>query len=269
MLFIRLIFCGLGNMVLILLTSISIAKAEMPYQGLAGQIISDYQHYYHDKPLFIRAYGLGAGGLMANSDIDPHVRNAWQHHLRGDLCNNVSDSVNVYSEIASYPIAVPLYLFSIWLSAQNTSPHWTGDLAVWANHSLRSLLLGAPEQILFSHLLGGGRPQTGSPEWNFFEHHRAVSGHAFYGALPLLNFAKQTSIPWLKGSLYALSVLPGVARINDDKHYLSQVWLGWWFAYCATNGVWREEIVSKKPNTWSIHFTPVENGIFLGMQTKF
>ena len=34
---------------------------------------------------------------------------------------------------------------------------------------------------------------------------------------------------------------PAFTRINDNVHYLSQVWLGWWMAYLACDAVNKTE----------------------------
>jgi hypothetical protein len=64
-----------------------------------------------------------------------------------------------------------------------------------------------------------------------------VSDHAFIGAVPFITAAKMNENPYIKGALYGLSVLPGLSRINDNKHYFSQVLLGWYLAFLSCNAV--------------------------------
>ncbi len=52
-----------------------------------------------------------------------------------------------------------------------------------------------------------------------------------------IDAAKMTDNCWLKTGLYACSVLPAWSRINDDAHFPSQAFLGWWMAYCAATAV--------------------------------
>jgi len=87
--------------------------------------------------------------------------------------------------------------------------------------------------------LGGDRPHDESigSRWRPFQYGHGVSGHAFVGAVPFITAAQMAENPWLKGGLYCLSVLPGWSRIEHDKHYLSQVGLGWWLAYLACSAV--------------------------------
>jgi membrane-associated phospholipid phosphatase len=46
-----------------------------------------------------------------------------------------------------------------------------------------------------------------------------------------------TDRPWLKAPLWAASFVPAWSRINDDRHYLSQVVLGWWLAWLSVCSV--------------------------------
>ena len=63
------------------------------------------------------------------------------------------------------------------------------------------------------------------------------------GALPFITAAKMTDKPLLKVAWYSLSVMPGISRINDNAHYLSQVALGWTLSYLVSSAVFN----SKQP----------------------
>ena len=88
-------------------------------------------------------------------------------------------------------------------------------------------------------LLGSGRPSDTADNsyWHPFKNDNGVSGHAFVGAVPFITAAQMSDNIWEKGFFYACSAMPGWSRINDDAHYLSQVWLGWWMAYLACEAV--------------------------------
>jgi hypothetical protein len=104
----------------------------------------------------------------------------------------------------------------------------------------RAYLVGGPPMLLMQKLAGGGRPGEGDSEsshWKLWGDTHAASGHAFMGAIPFLTAANMTDNPWAKGTLFVCSTLPGWSRINDDRHYVSQVWLGWWMAYLACSAV--------------------------------
>ncbi len=113
------------------------------------------------------------------------------------------------------------------------------ETAEWGQRSLRTILVGGPPMLGLQLLTGGGRPDETdeSSEWQPFRDNNGVSGHSFMGAIPFMSAAKMTDNLWLKGSLYAASTLPAISRINDDAHYFSQTFLGWWLAYLAETAV--------------------------------
>ncbi len=259
---------NLTSLVLILLTLPVISKANDTNYRFSSQVIGDFHQFYTTDFLMRRALGFGVGAFMANTDVDPEFRLFWQQKIRNDFTDKTATVVNDYSKIATYPVAVPLYIATLWLSNKAFTLEPNSQLGLWANHSLRTLIVGAPEQALFTQLLGSGRPQTEQHQWDLFKYHRAVSGHAFYGAIPLINAAKLSEDPWVKGSLYVLSTLPGLARINSDKHYLSQVWLGWWLAFNASQAVWKSDKVSNKSQNITMQMVPIESGIYLGLAKK-
>lgn len=259
---------NLTSLMLILLTQPMISKADNANYRFRDQVVCDFHHFYSMSSLSQRVIGYGVGAIEANTEMDPQFRLYWQQKIRNDFSDKISTIVNDYSKIATYPISVPAYMATLWISNKAFSLEPNSQLGWWANHSLRTVIVGVPEQALFTHLLGSGRPQSGQHAWHLFDQHRAVSGHAFFGAIPLINAAKQIEDPWIKASLYVLSTLPALARINSDKHYLSQVWLGWWLAYSATQAVWHADKVSKKPQNLSLQMLPLENGIYLGLAKK-
>ena len=93
--------------------------------------------------------------------------------------------------------------------------------------------------LLMQEVLGSSRPaDTGMPsQWSPFHASNGVSGHAFMGSVPFITAANMTDNIWAKAGLYFCSTFTGWSRINDDKHYLSQVCLGWWMGYLSCQAV--------------------------------
>lgn len=230
---------------------------------LAHQISADYRFFYTSSAgISSQLIGLGIAGITANTDFDVIFQDEWQQKIRSPFLDDLSDKIDIYTEFTQYQIAIPLYLASMWFS--------DSSLGSWGNHALRTLILGAPQQAVLAYALGGGRPDTQKPQWHWFRYHRAVSGHAFYGAIPFLNLARETNDTRIKALAYLLSPLPGLARINLNKHYFSQSFLGWWLAFAATNAVWEADIVSSKSKSWSVQLIPAANNtLFLGFNLKF
>ena len=65
----------------------------------------------------------------------------------------------------------------------------------------------------------------------------SASGHAFIGAIPWLTLAHRAPQRALRPAARVVSWLTGWSRINDRKHYLSQVILGWTIAWNAVEAV--------------------------------
>jgi hypothetical protein len=119
--------------------------------------------------------------------------------------------------------------------------HKGGTLYVWSMNTIRSFVVGVPPAILLKATLGSTRPSDPSPhsDWKLFHGNQDVglSGHAFAGAIPFLVAANMSESRVARYGLYLASTLVGLARINDNQHYFSQVFLGWWMANSAVNVV--------------------------------
>jgi membrane-associated phospholipid phosphatase len=76
----------------------------------------------------------------------------------------------------------------------------------------------------------------------------AASGHAFIAAVPWLNLARRLPGTWPRWAARCGSVLTGWSRLNDRKHYLSQVILGWTIAWNAVDAVHGEKIPAAAPD---------------------
>jgi hypothetical protein len=81
-----------------------------------------------------------------------------------------------------------------------------------------------------------------------------------------LSAALMTENVYLKTFLYPGSTFCGISHINDDKHYFSQVALGWWLAYLSAKSIQKSDIQEKK-----IHVVPtvLNDGIGIGVCIVF
>ena len=55
--------------------------------------------------------------------------------------------------------------------------------------------------------------------------------------VPFITAAMMSDDPLEKTFFYVCSTVTGWSRINDDAHYLSEVWMGWAMAYIACQAV--------------------------------
>jgi len=225
-------------------------------------VAADYKYHYSKEKLKQVGIVLGISGVMANTKIDNSFRDHYQDNIRGDRSDNIADVFTTIGDASQMIYSVPLYLGSMWLGKYLTETSAGPWMAAWGSQSLRTLLIGAPQQFILTNFLGSSRPTEGDSNWDLFNDNNGVSGHAFYGAVPLLTAASVTRNTAGKVTLYALSVFPGLARINDDKHYLSQVFLGWSLAYLAVDSV--NKVGAGEKN--SLSFYPVYNGVMVAFR---
>ena len=118
-------------------------------------------------------------------------------------------------------------------------PEGAGPLGTWGEHTFRSYLVGGPALLAAQEFTGGSRPQEReqASHWRPFNDNNGVSGHAFIGAVPFLTMAHLSASPALRDLAYAASGPAAWSRINDDAHFPSQAFLGWYLAYEFTEAV--------------------------------
>lgn len=224
--------------------------------GFWPHIADDYRTHYGFYGLPKLLTGLSIAGLMANGDSDHILRDEWQLHFRSSSSDDFFSLINDYGNLTKYYYSIPIYLASAWLGYQ-TKNKLLQRIGIWGGNSFRALLLGAPQQAILTEMLGSPRPPQGPSTWSWFKHNRAVSGHAFYGSLPIISAAQLSDSFVTKFSLYTLSLLPPIARVHHDKHYVSQAFLGWWLALQAVNSVsYNNKLKARKLNDFQAVITP-------------
>lgn len=200
---------------------------------LVRQIFEDHGNYYSKRTLRLYAMTFGLASVAANTSIDQHFRNWYQD----DIGRN--PFIHSFKYFGEGVIVIPSYVAATVVGRyfdERPAGHWLGE---WGQRSLRTVLVGGPPMLLMQFVTGGSRPgeQPYNSAWHPFQDVNSVSGHSFMGAIPFLTAAHLTDRPLLKATLYAGSTMTGWSRVNDDAHYLSQIFLGWWMAYAASIAV--------------------------------
>ncbi len=196
----------------------------------------DYGNYYTRDTLGKFALVMAPAAVLANSDLDMDVRDWYQHHVRTYNTNRVAD---VFRPLGNGYYTIPGYVALKFLGETFPDGPVLPILGDFGDRVTRAFIVGAPPLVAVQVLTGGSRPTEYEDRsfWKPFHDSRGASGHAFIGALPFITAAQMTDDPLAKAVLYAVSPWTGFSRINDDRHYLSQVWLGWWMAYFACDAV--------------------------------
>ncbi len=199
----------------------------------------DYRNFYGSRNLANLTYGFVVGGIAANTHVDSYIGAKVFENIINVENDEYTELLHLPKSLGDGNLILPLVgalaIAEPWLEQ---SPKWQ-PLGEWGNRSLRAALVGGPFVLASQRIIGGSRPnETGfKSDWRPFQDNNGVSGHAFIGAVPFLAAAEMTDRPFLKFAFYAGSLLPGISRINDERHYTSQVFLGWYIAHLATQSV--------------------------------
>ena len=234
-----------------------------PWLTEAGTIVfQDYKNFYSGKNLGMMGLGLGVAGIVANTSADREIEEWYQESVRSEFTDDLSEGAE---HMGSAWVAVPLFAGAAIVGRLMRDKAEAGsEIQQWGENSLRSLLVGGPPVFLLQYALGGSRPEDGSSHWRPFHDNQGVSGHSFIGAVPFIVAAKMTRSLYWKVPLYLASAVVGLSRINDDKHYLSQVALGWWIAYLSADCVMQTESERRR-----VLIVPCSSGRSFGIQVVF
>lgn len=202
-----------------------------------SRFANDYHHYYQRDNLFLFGLGVAAAAPIANTQADQEFRDWYQGQVNSEHLDDLADVVNVAGQ---FWFVVPLSVELLALKGKFGEDYWKNDgFTEWGHRSLRAVAVGYPPVLVMYGLLGSRRPDRGpgSSYWKPFQDIRGVSGHTFMGAIPFLTAASMVEAPLLKGAFLIGSFATGWSRIHKDRHYISQVALGWWLAYLSVRSV--------------------------------
>ena len=216
--------------------SLAAREAEEPVlerRGAAKQIARDYRELATRGRLSRLAAALGTGGVLANTDGDQTLYDEYRELLEPEDGQDLSRTAKALGDEIIAPVVV-ISALAVGLGESDRD----GKTGRWWRRTARAYLVGAPPLYYLQQLTGGNRP--GEPEgsgWKPFEGNHGISGHAFFGAVPLLTAARISERRWVRALGIAASLLPAWSRVHDGEHYPSQALLGWYLAWEATGAV--------------------------------
>ena len=205
-----------------------------------GQICWDHRHAYSWPIARGLLWGIAGASVLANTSLDEDFQDWVQGDLRGRDTNRFS---KVCKTLGDGEIFIPTY-FGLALAGKLLSDvPACSVVGEFGNRTSRAYLVGVPPMLVMQVGLGGSRPgeRDDASYWRPFHDNKGVSGHAFVGAVPFITAARMSHSRPAKACWYFLSALPAWSRVNDDRHYLSQAFVGWWMAYLACESIDRTE----------------------------
>jgi membrane-associated phospholipid phosphatase len=224
---------------------------------------TDFGNFYLDRAnLTNLGIGVAGAAVFANTGMDRYIRNKYQNDLRSKDTDEATKIFNI-SGTALVLVTVPVYIgtYGAGMLLHNST------MEEWAQKSFRATLVGGPALLFLATATGADRPTEGNSHWKPFQNIHGVSGHAYIGGIPFITAAKMSENPYQKAIFYGLSTVTGLSRINDDKHYFSQVAMGWYLAYLSCAAV--EKGNDRQEGRVHVQLAPVPKGIAITVQKTY
>lgn len=197
-------------------------------------LAADYGRFYSSPRLLGLGVAIGLAGVSANSQLD---RDIYEDAIAGWRTDDYDRFGQAVTGMGEGLYAIPTFGVAALAGASVGLP----GVGEWGERSLRALAVGAPPLLFLQSAIGAGRPDdpanNDTSEWKPFQHANGVSGHAFIGSVSWLTAARMVENPYAAAGLGAGSLLVPAARLQGDRHYFSQVALGWFLAYLCTGAV--------------------------------
>ncbi len=198
------------------------------------------------RPLFIRTGGhwkrnygrraflrlgmaLAGAGLLAYSGADEAIENFHATRVRGKSSDRLAHILKFEGERFWFGNWALVAALDAWVRSNAFSR--------WGLANFEAMVVGLPTLWTLQRGLGANRPSSddGSPRWRPMKADNSASGHAFISAVPWLTLARRNHLVPVQWAARFGSTLTGWSRLNDRKHYVSQIILGWTIAW---NAVW-------------------------------
>ncbi len=238
------------------------------FSRLADDVGHDYANFYSTGNLQLLFVAFSAGALTANTPFDRTLREILHENLVHTPSDEYADFLHEHRFLGDGYYIVPAYALTHLACLGFPDNPLAIRIGDWSGQTFRGFLVGAPPMLFMQNLTGGSRPgeTNASSSWKPFQDDNGVSGHAFMGAVPFLTAAHLTENRWAKSALIGASLLPGLSRITDDRHYPSQVFLGWTIAWVATSSVAQSE---KRSGHATFEPMVIGNNLGLGFSLKW
>lgn len=211
------------------------------------------------------------GGLVAGTSIiylsDEETSRFMQANREG-----VPKFIRQYGEFYGNPennYLVTSGVYLVGLATKNEKLRRTGVLLI-ASATSSGLL----QQVLKS-VAGRARPiaELGKDTFSPFEKsrnfHSFPSGHALMAFTNAYAIGKQFKNPWVKAGIYTVGAVPGISRLWDGQHWLSDVVFSWVLSIATVECIDRylDKKYAQKYNSqakqvsWNLNFGPGTLGV--------
>ncbi|MCQ0111789.1 phosphatase PAP2 family protein [Zhouia amylolytica] len=226
-----------------------------------------YSRPFHwDKKSWL-TFGGVAGGTMLLYTIDEPAKTYFEDQ-KEDIPQFIRDYGWYYgSPQNNYMLTGVVYLTGLF--TKNEKLRRTGVLLI-SSASAAGLL-----QQVSKYTFGRARPRTGEQKNTFIpfsgdaDYHSFPSGHTILAFTNAYAIAKQFKNPWVKAGIYTVGLVPGISRLWEGAHWLSDVGLSVAISIFTVEAIdkyldskYDEKYNSKQKKTdWSLSFGPGTVGV--------
>ena len=207
---------------------------------------SHYKRHYGRRGFLQLGGAVAAAAVLVYSGADKAV-DAWHRdRIRSPRSDRVAETAKIFGE---------RFWFGFWAAFMLLdSLIASNPLTRWGRRTFEAMVVGLPALWTTQRVLGASRPTDGDsdpahvpdPRYHPMDDDNSASGHAFIAAIPWLTLMRRTgSAPVRAGSVAAM--LPtGWSRLNDRRHFFSQIVLGYALAWQATGTVAAAEAAGRE-----------------------
>lgn len=130
-------------------------------------------------------------------------------------------------------------------------------------------------QQVSKYAFGRARPRSGEEKNTFYpfsgdkDYHSFPSGHAILAFTNAYAIAKQFKSPWVKAGIYTVGLIPGISRLWEGAHWLTDVTLSVAISIFTVEAIdkyldsrYDEKYNQKhKKLSWDLNFSPGQLGV--------
>jgi hypothetical protein len=219
-------------LLLVALAAASVRSGRAPRGTRPFAATATHYRALYSRRRFLRlGIAAAASAVLAYSGGDALVDEWHRDNVKGKLSDRLSSHLHQFGE---------RFWFGYWaVFALVDSFVVSSPLSRWGRRNFEAMLTGLPMLWGTQRILGAARPrdQTHGPRFFPLADDNSASGHAFISSIPLWMGARSLEQPVARAAILALLPWVGWSRINDRKHYLGQVLLGWWIASESVDAV--------------------------------
>lgn len=237
----------------------------------AGNIFKGVGHSYIQPLKWKEKQWTQFGGLLAGTGAVYLIDDDTSRFIRANR-ESVPTFVRRYGEFYGNPennYLVTSGVYLVGLIAKNEKLRRTGVLLIASATSA-----GLLQQVLKS-VAGRARPvaELGKDTFDPFNSNRNFhsfpSGHALMAFTNAYAIGKQFKSPWIKAGIYTVGAIPGISRLWDGQHWLSDVLFSWAISIATVECIDRyldkkydqKYFDRSKKVSWNLNFGPGTLGV--------